>query len=183
MSEASNTSKNSRRWRVPLPTQDRLQQLFLYRPDTGLFFWKVTLGSRARAGDMAGSRSNGYIKIGVDGTQFSAHRLAWVYQYGAMADEGMDIDHIDGDKSNNKIQNLRLVSRAHNSQNRVVAQSSSRVRVLGVSSRKAIRRYSAQIMIGKKNKHLGYFDTVEEAHQAYLSAKCQLHPFFRGAAA
>jgi hypothetical protein len=99
---------------LPLPDIEHLRQILSYRPETGLFKWKATLSNRAKAGDVAGSpNTKGYISIKVEGRQYKAHRLAWYFVYGQDPSD-LEIDHKDLDKGNNRIENLRLATKAQN---------------------------------------------------------------------
>jgi hypothetical protein len=156
-------------------TQGRLKELLDYCPDTGVFKWKVANGRRIHVGDVAGStRRNGYLVIGVDGRIYRAHRLAWFYVKGQWPEHY--IDHINGVVDDNRLANLRDVIHSVNSENQKIAPTSNKsCGVLGVSREKNHRRWRAVITTGRKQIHIGYFDSVEEAHNAYLAAKRQLH--------
>jgi hypothetical protein len=159
----------------PLLTQTRLKELLDYSPDTGLFTWKFAHSKRVHAGDVAGSPSvKGYVVIGVDGRVYRAHRLAWLYVYGEFPKHY--IDHINGIVTDNSIENLRDVSATTNNENQKEAPSHNRsCGILGVSREKNHRRWRAVITTKGKQIHIGYFDTVEEAHKAYVDAKRKLH--------
>lgn len=159
----------------PNLTQDRLQQLLDYNPETGVFVWKVANGRRIHVGDVAGSPNpKGYLVIGVDCRIYRAHRLAWFYVYGKWPEHY--IDHINGQVNDNRIVNLRDVSHTVNGENQKDAPAHNKsCGVLGVSREKNHRRWRAVIQTGKKQVHIGYFDTVEEAHNAYVLAKRNLH--------
>jgi hypothetical protein len=103
--------------------------------------------------------------------KFYVHRLIWAFHHGSL--NGMDVDHIDGNRDNNKIENLRLATRQQNNQNLRKAKKNNALGVLGVSIKAG--RFCAQISLNRTVKHLGLFDTVEEAHQAYLEAKRKIH--------
>jgi hypothetical protein len=156
-------------------TQSRLQQLLDYDPDTGLFKWKIANSKRVRVGDVAGSPSiKGYVLIGVDGSVYRGHRLAWLYVYGEWPKHY--IDHINGVVTDNRIENLRDVSTMVNMENQKAAPSHNKsCGVLGVSREKNHRKWRAVITTEGRQRHIGYFDTIEEAHEAYLAAKRQLH--------
>ena len=98
----------------PLPPIEELREFLYYEPDAGLFRWKVDCRNKIKAGGVAGTLSHsGYIYITINGKCFKAHRLAWALHHNQ--DPGsMQIDHIDQNKSNNKIINLRLANHALN---------------------------------------------------------------------
>lgn len=150
-----------------------LRELLHYDSETGMFTWLQSLSPRTRVGGRAGSLcGNGGIYIQIRGVVHAAHRLAWLYVTGEFPK--FVIDHKDGDRTNNRIDNLRDVTLAVNRQNERTAQKRNRVGFLGVT--KARSRYRAHIGIDGKNLYLGSFATAEEAHRAYLSAKRDLHP-------
>lgn len=109
-------------------------------------------------------------------TRYFAHRLAWLIYYGTWPKD--QIDHIDGDRSNNRIANLREATHDENCENQHRAQSDNYTTgLLGASFDKRKRVFRASIMVKKVVYRLGTFKTAEEAHQAYLAAKRQLHAF------
>lgn len=125
------------------------------------------------AGDVAGCRtSRGYSVLAVDGVLYRAHRLAWFYVTGAWP-QG-EVDHINGQRADNRFLNLRVVTGAINSQNRRRANGNSRTGLLGVYPHKT--GFQARIMVSGSRRHLGTFQTAEAAHAAYLAAKRQVHP-------
>lgn len=96
-------------------TPERVRELLVYDYQTGMFTWRVTRGEFI-AGAVAGSlKREGYWRIGLDGKQYAAHRLAWAYVYGVWPKHGLD--HRDRDKTNNRIDNLREATNAQNAQN------------------------------------------------------------------
>lgn len=155
-------------------SQERLQKLFSYDHDTGLFTRKLTTSSRAIAGMVAGSlKKDGRIRITVDSVEYMAHRLAWLYVYGNWPN-GV-IDHINGDPSDNRLCNLRDVTPEQNSQNKRKATSVSTTGMLGVENEKNRGLYRAVITISGKKKFIGRFKTAIEAHEAYKVAKREYH--------
>ncbi len=157
--------------------QERLKELLHYDPATGVFTWKVSSSRKIKIGDIAGSLNpNGYLYIGVNGKVYIAHRLSWVYIHGALpADQ---LDHIDGNRSNNRIENLREATKAQNMQNQRVAHISNKTtELLGACFHKASGKFQAQIRLSGKPRHLGFFPTAIEAHHAYLTAKRRVHDF------
>ena len=151
---------------------DQIKDLLHYDPGTGAFTWKVRRGGTAKAGSEAGSVVKaGYRFISVIGQRFYAHRLAFFYETGEWP-KG-DVDHINGNPLDNRWCNLRDVDRATNIENQRKPHEDSGSGLLGVTSVGA--RWRAQIQVNQKRKHIGYYATPEEAHEAYLQAKRELH--------
>lgn len=156
-------------------TAARLRQAISYCHETGVFTWKERRRG-VQFGAVAGTLcSDGYISLCVDGERHRAHRLAWLHVHGVWP---LDcIDHIDGNRSNNSIQNLRDVSRGVNIQNqRASTARNASAGLLGVTFYARTGQWMAQISVNKRRKHLGYFETMEQAHQAYVNAKRKHHP-------
>ena len=150
-----------------------LRDLFHYDPATGVFTRLVRTSNNSRLGPSGMVTKRGNVAICVVGKKRAAHRLAWLYMTGEWpADE---IDHIDGDPTNNRFANLREANSAENKQNMRRARSGSKSGLLGVSPHQG--KWQARIHICGKVKRLGLFKTPEEAHLAYLTAKRELHPF------
>ncbi len=154
-------------------TQDELKKVVDYNSASGEFRWLIPMGPR-HIGDIAGTKCRrGYWSICIDRQIYKSHRLAWFYVYGVWP-RGQ-LDHIDRNKSNNSISNLRDVSQEINQRNRISARKDSKTGLLGVSIWSDGRKgFKAQISINQKPKYLGTFDTAELANEAYLSAK-QIH--------
>ncbi len=152
--------------------QDTLKSLLHYDKASGVFRWLKSSGGRAKAGKEAGcNRPDGYVSIRVNGTRFLAHRLAWLYEFGRMPD-GI-LDHINGNRSDNRIDNLREATYSLNHQNRGI-MSINTSGFIGVSKR-AYSRWRASITVDGKFISLGSFATKEEASAAYLAAKQKHH--------
>ena len=145
-----------------------------YDPETGIFTWKSSKGFRVK-GAQAGSKCRrGYLCIGVGGKIHKAHRLAWLFVHGVFPSG--QIDHIDRNKSNNRIANLRDVGQSINQENRLDARTDNKVKALGVSRWTDGRPgFKAQIKVRGKVCYLGTFDTAEAAHSAYIEAKKNQH--------
>ena len=155
-------------------TQDKLKEISHYDPETGKFTWRVTMASKAIAGNTVGSKTlAGYLETQIFNKRYLLHRLAWLYVHGEMPDE--HIDHINGIKDDNRLCNLREVTRFTNMQNMREPTKRNKQGLLGVSYDKFRNKFKAQIRINEKNTYLGRFDTAELAHEAYLSAKRQHH--------
>ena len=157
-------------------TQERLQELLHYDPETGIF---TNLKSRGRVkiGSVAGSKNpNGYIYIAIDSKKYRAHRLAWLYVHGNFPEKCLD--HINEVKDDNRIVNLRLATNLENHQNQSSPRTNNTSGFNGVGWHKFSGKWLARIMANGKHKHLGYFDTAEEASAVYLAAKRKLHQFW-----
>lgn len=161
-------------------TIERLRELLHYEPTTGRFTWLVDRSIRVRAGDVAGYAlklgRTSYIYVCIDERQYRAHRLAWFYMTGRWPEAVLD--HIDGDGSNNRWDNLREATVAQNAQapnRRLSVTNTSGYQ--GVRKPKGRTKWQAMIQANGKQNHLGYFDTPQEAYEAYLSAKRRLHAF------
>lgn len=154
-------------------TQATLRELLDYDPLTGIFKWRVSTPFR-RPDRIAGTRSTlGYVKITISDKRYSAHRLAFLWMVGAIPTN--DVDHVNGIRDDNRWVNLRSATRSENLQN-VAVRSDNQSGFVGVSIR-ANGKWVAQIAIDRKKHHLGIFDTPDAAHEAYISAKAELHTF------
>ncbi|MGP3789788.1 HNH endonuclease [Pseudomonas sp. B392_1p] len=154
---------------------EMLQEFLAYDPGTGLLTWKKRRGQRGRVGQVAGAKTaHGYIGVGIAGVRaVPAHRIAFALMTGSWPE--LEVDHIDGDRSNNAWANLRLVTTAQNHQNMRKPRTDNAAGHLGVSFQDG--RYRAQIQAGGKKRWLGQFATPEEASAAYVAAKRNLHEF------
>lgn len=155
-------------------TAEAVRNLLDYSPGTGIFTRKTARPGQP-VGSVAGSMNDkGYIKIFVLGKVHGAHRLAWLYEYGKWPEN--EIDHINGDKSDNRIANLRDVSRKVNVQNQRRARKSRPLDLpLGVQFVRKLDKYVAEIGANGKRHYLGLFPSADLAHEAYLGAKRKLH--------
>jgi len=152
-------------------TAEELRNLLSYNPDTGEFIWIVRPSKAVKAGDVAGIvDKKGYRTIGIKRKIYKAHRLAWLYVHGKLPN-GV-IDHINGDKSDNRIENLRDVFFDGNSQNVRKPNIRNKSGFMGVIWYQ--NKWRANITVNSKTRWLGDYATPEEAHAAYLGAK-RLH--------
>lgn len=155
-------------------TAERLRQVLDYDPEAGKFTWKIQSGN-ARPGGRAGClRAYGYWGMKIDKRPHLAHRLAILWMTGDWPTE--DVDHINGDRTDNRWKNLREVSRKVNLQNQRRARSDNAKGVLGVYQIKETGKWRARIQVDGRSVHIGCFDTSEEAHDAYVLKKRELHP-------
>lgn len=158
-------------------TTESLRELLHYDRDTGLFTWKVSKkGPGAKAGMVAGwTRPDGYVCLKVCQQKLFAHRLAWLFEYGCLPT--FNLDHIDGNPSNNRISNLRDVPQQLNVHN-IRRDKSGKTSGLPRGVKHNGRGFSAQIRVVGKTRYLGQFKTADEAHRAYQSARASLHAGF-----
>jgi hypothetical protein len=146
-------------------TAGELRKLVNYDEDTGAFTWRIS-----RVGCAAGTKlgvvphRNGYLRIGIMRKRYLAHRLAWLYVHGEWPPE--EIDHINRDRTDNRISNLRLATRRQNSQN---------------NSRRGIAKngkgWMAALHVDRKRIHLGTYPSPELARSVYLKAKRYFHEY------
>ena len=159
-------------------TRERLIELLDYDQATGDFVWRVRRGRSALAGSIAGRVSKaardgggGYRWIGVDGKEYLAHRLAWLYVTGEHPEN--EVDHRNTIRDDNRFSNLRLADDTQNMANKSL-QSNNTTGFKGVSLNKATGKYVASIQKDGRYKYLGLHKTPEMAHAAYVSAAKQL---------
>lgn len=155
-----------------------------YDPISGKFYWKESVGryNRIPKGSLAGGlNSEGYRYIRLGGKFYRACRLAWLLVYGEWPKEEDQIDHKNGDCSDDSIENLRISSQSQNQANKKRPRNNT-TGYKGVSYRKECQRpYKAQIGFNKKKIVIGYFYTPQEAHEAYLAKAKELHGKFANA--
>lgn len=147
--------------------QATLKKYLNYNPDTGVFTRKLS-GPRVKAGKIAGTPDGqGYLAFGVAKGSYKAHRVAWLYVYGVWPDK--QIDHINGDRSDNRICNLRLATNTQNQRN-AKRRKDNKSGYKGVHWCSTSEKWVASIRVNWKGKTLGRFDNKEDAHRAYCEA-------------
>ena len=156
-----------------------ISQVIRYDPKNGLFYWLVDRKGHAKAGDIAGAKHNrGYIRIGVNGESYLAHRLALLLSGMTLMDRDQ-VDHINGDRSDNRLSNLRIATHSENCQN-AKARKDNATGLKGVGYDRRRGMWRARIKFDRSAKWLGYFNSPEEAHAAYCAEAIKLHgPFHR----
>lgn len=177
----------------PLPTPDELRQLLRYEPETGRLFWRERLEQTGHdrhfnvrfAGRRAGyTRGDGYWMVSLYGRRCYCHRVIWAIAYGEWP--ASDLDHIDGNQSNNALCNLRMATRSENQRNRGSHQGSGS-QFIGVYWHKAARKWAAEVRLPKTDEeargrklYLGLFDNETDAALAYDNVARVAHgPFGR----
>lgn len=146
-----------------------LKKNLKYSPDTGVFTWRKELTRNSYRGKPAGciDSDTGYLVIRINNVLHYAHRLAWLYCHEEWPSEV--IDHINHDRSDNRLQNLRVVNRQENSRN-MVLNAKNTSGVTGVCFDRWAGRWKAYIAVDGRLLHLGRFDTKEEAITARNAA-------------
>ena len=157
----------------PMPSQQELQEWFDYRD--GDFYWK-----KGRQGAKAGSKTGTvsthkhtdkqYVQINFNYKKYLIHRLIWIW-HGNSLEPNQEIDHIDGNSLNNRIENLRATTHKQNQENRKGANKNSKSGVKGVSWNKARKKWRAEIKYNGKSKHLGRYVNKEDAIAARIAAE------------
>jgi hypothetical protein len=158
---------------------EKLLQVLHYNPETGVFIW-ASPRPKIQVGDEAGyvKKNKGYRYIEIDGASYSGHRLAWFFVHKEWPEK--QVDHINRDRADNRISNLRLASHG---ENRANSKTTNKHGYKGVNYKKWLKEkpWSAQITHNKKVIYLGCFSTPEEAHFAYCRKAKELHgDFFNG---
>jgi hypothetical protein len=155
---------------IPLPSLDILKASIIYNPDTGELFRRKT------GKPLATVSKHGYGVLRIDRTQYRSHRVAYMLATGEDPGE-MEVDHIDGNKLNNRASNLRLATRRENQRNRGLSKVNA-TGVKGVTWNRETRRYVTRMRVGGRNMWFGSFPSLEEAGVAIRAAREQLHGDF-----
>ena len=157
-------------------TQEQIKEKLKYDPETGVFVWN-SHSVQSRVGSVAGCKyttnsGNTYIRIRVGNQTLQAHRLAFLYIEGFLLDPNIEVDHINGDGTDNRFNNLRKVTRIENSRNaklNIRNNSGS----CGVSFHKKTNGWYSYIMIEGKSKNLGVYASKEDAIKARKNAEIE----------
>lgn len=173
-------------------TSEYVRRIVDYDPHTGVLTWlprtpdmfddgghSAEHNSRKWNARFAGSiastkNAHGYVCVRINGNRYLAHRIAWLYMVGSWPPD--QIDHKNGDTGDNRWDNLRLATHSENHQNLKVKKS-NRSGYSGVHWHVARSKWAASIKFQRRNIHLGFFDSAEDAHAAYLQAKAKYHTF------
>lgn len=157
-------------------TQAILKSKLSYIPEAGIFTKVLKVSGRVK---IAGTKNNGYIAIAINKKVYSAHRLAWLYMTGEWPK--YMIDHINGIRDDNRFCNLREATNSENQMNRGIPKNNTSG-FKGVCWHKQNCKWVAQIKINGKLTHLGCFEKVEDAHQAYCKGAENHHNAFSNTA-
>ena len=177
-----------------LPSPEVVRQLLNYEPETGKLFWKERFPEQFSVGRASPDRmasgwnirfagkeaftpinSKGYHTGAIWGKMLLAHRVAWVIVHGRWPEHFLD--HINGNRSDNRLCNLREATHAENSRNSGL-QSNNTSGVRGVRLDARCGRWQARITVNQRQKHLGYFASAEEAAEAYAAGARKYHGEF-----
>ena len=172
--------------------QEELQEIIYYCKDTGIFSWlerselthskymsrdsshtvkhATKLWNSRNAKKIIGSKTHGYLEVRIKNKVYRLHSLAWLYCYGFIPDQ---LDHINGIRDDNRIENLRDVSQSINNKN-TAKRKNNTSGFTGVYYFKRLSKWAAKIVSDGKQIHIGCFDTPEEANEARLK---ELHKF------
>ena len=153
-------------------TQEIVKHYFELKDDC--LYWKnvVHLNQSKLIGQKAGFiHSTGYRHITFMGKQHKAHRLIWLYVYGYLPKE---IDHINGDRQDNRLENLREVTRSQNQLNKSLAKNNTSG-TKGVSWHKKSKSWTVRLSVNKQSKNIGYFKDLELAELVAIEARNKYH--------
>lgn len=160
---------------IPLPSAEQLRRIFTYDKDTGVVSARVKR-PRVPAGSQIGNLHHGYFRVSINYQLYQLHRVIWCMVTGN--DPGdFEVDHEDGNRTNNKWVNLRLATTSGNQQNKNI-QSNNKSGIKGVCWDKRYSMWRATIKLSSKSKHLGYFRDKELAGEAIRKAREELHKEF-----
>lgn len=154
-----------------LISHDRLLEILDYNRDTGDFTWKEKVARKTVVGARAGSdkpNAGGYLRMRICGELYYTHRLAWFYHHGEWPEH--QIDHIDQNKTNNKLDNLRSVTHQENNKN-VPLRANNTSGMCGIIWLKRRKKWGARIGIDGVHINLGEFDTFDQAAAARHGAE------------
>lgn len=170
MSDTHIEGRSSKFADIGTVTQEQLKAIFTYDPDTGIF----TRNGKHRY-PVAGTMKNGYVRMSIKRKCYAAHRLAWLYVHGSFPKD--TIDHINGIKTDNRIQNLREATEAENVHCRKLTKSNTSG-FKGVSFSKQYGNWVAAIRHNKKTVRIGVFDDPQIAAHAYNKAAMAIYGEF-----
>lgn len=140
-------------------SKEEAEKILDYNPETGVFIYKISTNNRNKKGGIAGSKNSGYLTIMYKGKNYSLHRIVFLLEDGKFPDE--QIDHINGNRGDNRRSNLRKVTHQQNCWNK---------KSIGACRHKK-GKYVSYVDHDGKRIHLGYFKTREQAMSVSLEKK------------
>lgn len=161
-------------------TQSYLKTRLEYCPESGKFTWlpikersrRDAYWNRAHAGNIAGTvKMSGYVRVKLDGIEYAAHRLAWLYAHNETPSS--EIDHKDRDRSNNRLDNLRPATRKQNSQNKKIPQNNTSG-ATGVTWHSGLRKWQASLETDGKLYYFGVHSVFEAAVAARADGQAKV---------
>ena len=169
-------------------TQEIVKEFMNYDPETGILTWKhrdrkwckdersYNSWNTSHYNKICGSihPNSGYNNIRIFNKTYRTHRIIWLYVYGTWPND--QLDHINGNRQDNRLCNLRECTNSENQQNKKIRKDNSSG-FMGVSFSKKSQKFQSHIKVNTKSLHLGLFDDAKEAHEAYLEAKQKYHTF------
>lgn len=159
----------------PLITQQRLKELLHYDQDTGVFTRISSRLSTCVNKPAGGINYDGYRRIYLDGKNYFAQRLAFLYVHGSWP--SLQMDHINGKRDDNRMANLREATSSENKHNQVLSRK-NKSGFKGVCWHKSAKKWQARVMLNGKAQYLGLFENIEDAADATREARNKLHGKF-----
>ena len=158
---------------MPELTADRAREILSYDPISGVLMWRLSRGGKPQGSPAGCVDTRGCLRTRVDRKLYLNHRLIWLLVNGSWPSR--DIDHLNGDPADNRLENMRDVSNKTNHENKRRPNSNNSCGCLGVYWAPNANKYRARIRVSGKSIHIGYFESRESAYSAYLTAKRRLH--------
>jgi hypothetical protein len=155
-----------------IPSKEYLHQIFDYKD--GELYWKIAPAQRTKINDIAGSLSHGYKQVYIKNKPYKLHRVIFMMHHGYVGDQ---IDHIDGNSLNNKIENLRVVTNSQNQLNRKISKN-SKTKFKGVSKHAQVEKYMVRLKVNGKERYFGLFEDLELAGLVADMAREKYHKEF-----
>jgi hypothetical protein len=153
-------------------TQQELKEILNYDKDTGIFTWKIATSNRVYVGkEVSSKRNTGYISIGIKNKDYLVHRLAWLYVYGYLPKY---IDHINSIRADNRIENLREVTKTQNNQNSVIRKNNTS-KVKNVAWHKQCKKWHVSLCVNNKRISFGLYDDLDLASLVAQEARNKYH--------
>jgi hypothetical protein len=154
----------------------KLREVFCYDPETGVLTNRVSRKGGGKKGAISGcSRHDGYLIVRVENKLLLGHRVIWALHYGQWPD--CDIDHVNQDKSDNRITNLRLSNKSNNSLNRG-RRADNKSGVKNVSWNKPCGKWDVRMKVNGIQKCFGLFDSLDEAREVATKGRMEMHGEF-----